>query len=57
VYRGDIQVASVGRVGGQPAGQQTPQDQQAQQQAEAQQNQGDELLQYGNVPGVPGQIP
>jgi len=40
-----------------PQGQQTPQDQQAQQQTEAQQNQGDELLQSGNVPGVPGQIP
>ena len=33
------------------------QDQQAQQQAQAQQNEGDELLQSGNVPGVPGQIP
>ena len=40
-----------------PQGQQTLEDQQAQQQAEAQQNQGDELLQSGNVPGVPGQIP
>ena len=36
---------------------QDSQDQQAQQQAEAQQNEGDELLQSQNVPGVPGQIP
>jgi hypothetical protein len=40
-----------------PQGQQSAQDQQAQQQAEARQNEGDELLQSGNVPGVPGQIP
>ncbi|WP_082690690.1 hypothetical protein [Mycobacterium sp. M26] len=40
-----------------PQGQRTMEDQQAQQQAEAQQNQGDELLQSGEVPGVPGQIP
>jgi hypothetical protein len=40
-----------------PQGQQTLEDQQAQQQAEAQQNEGDELLQSGNVPGVSGQIP
>ena len=36
-----------------PQGQQTLEDQQA----EAQQNEGDELLQSGNGPGVPGQIP
>ena len=40
-----------------PQGQQSLEGQQAQQQAEAQQNEGDELLQSGNVPGVPGQIP
>jgi hypothetical protein len=40
-----------------PEGRQAQEDQQAQQQAEAQQNEGDELLQSGNGPGVPGQIP
>lgn len=40
-----------------PQGRQTQEDQQAQQQAAAQQNQGDELLQSGEVPTVPGQIP
>ena len=49
--------SSTGNSGASPQGQQSAQDQQAQQQAEAQQNEGDELLQSGNVPGVPGQIP
>jgi len=31
--------------------------QRTERQAEARQNDGDELLQSGNVPGVPGQIP
>lgn len=42
---------------GPPAASQSLQDQQAQQQAQAQQNMGDELLQSGNVPGVPNPIP
>lgn len=40
-----------------PEGRQAQEGQQAQQQAEAQQNEGDELLQSGDIPGVPGQIP
>ena len=46
-----------GTAGNPAATPQDQQDQQAQQQAQAQQNEGDELLQSGNVPGVPGQIP
>lgn len=40
-----------------PGDRQAQEDQQAQRQAEAEQNQGDELLQSGEVPTVPGQIP
>jgi len=53
-------VASPGNPGNSaasPQGQQTLQDQQAQQQAQAQQNVGDELMQSGDVPGAPGQVP
>ena len=50
-------LASPGNSAASPQGQQSLEDQQAQQQAEAQQNEGDELLQSGEVPGVPGQIP
>ncbi len=50
-------LASPGTPGNSAPSPQSAQDQQAQQQAESQQNEGDELLQSGNVPGVPGQIP